>query len=69
MASACLLKKKLGIEATPKALNDLKLKNANDEIIHDLRPANDGTYYGLLDTVTGSFYYNENNSYYTCGNF
>lgn len=30
-ARNCLLKKKLGIEATPKALNDLKLKNANDE--------------------------------------
>lgn len=29
-ARNCLLKKKLGIEATPKALNDLKLKNAND---------------------------------------
>ena len=26
-----LLPKKLGIEATPKNLNDLKLKNANDE--------------------------------------
>lgn len=26
-----LLKKKLGLEATPKNLNDLKLKNANDE--------------------------------------
>ena len=32
-ARNCLLKKKLGIEATPKALNDLKLKNANDEKI------------------------------------
>lgn len=30
-ARNCLLKKKLGIEATPKALNDLKLKNANEE--------------------------------------
>lgn len=30
-ARNCLLKKKLGVEATPKALNDLKLKNANDE--------------------------------------
>lgn len=30
-ARNCLLKKKLGIEATSKALNDLKLKNANDE--------------------------------------
>lgn len=30
-ARNCLLKKKVGIEATPKALNDLKLKNANDE--------------------------------------
>ena len=45
------------------------VKDANGEIIHDLRPAYDDTYYGLLDTVTGSFYYNENNSYYTCGNF
>lgn len=26
-----LLKKKLGVEATPKNLNDLKLKNAHDE--------------------------------------
>lgn len=26
-----LLKKKLGLEATPKNLNDLKLKNANEE--------------------------------------
>ncbi len=26
-----LLKKNLGVEATPKNLNDLKLKNANDE--------------------------------------
>ena len=32
-ARNCLLKKKLGVEATPKALNDLKLKNANDEKI------------------------------------
>lgn len=32
-ARNCLLKKKVGIEATPKALNDLKLKNANDEKI------------------------------------
>ncbi|MBQ3599682.1 MAG: 50S ribosomal protein L9 [Lachnospiraceae bacterium] len=30
-ARNCLIKKKLGIEATPKTLNDLKLKNANDE--------------------------------------
>lgn len=30
-ARNCLIKKNLGIEATPKALNDLKLKNANDE--------------------------------------
>lgn len=30
-ARNCLLKKKVGIEATPKALNDLKLKNANDD--------------------------------------
>ncbi len=32
-ARNCLLKKKVGVEATPKALNDLKLKNANDEKI------------------------------------
>ena len=32
-ARNCLWKKKLGVEATPKALNDLKLKNANDEKI------------------------------------
>lgn len=29
-ARNCLLKKNLGIEATPKNLNDLKLKNANN---------------------------------------
>ena len=45
------------------------VKNGENTIIHDLRPAYDGTYYGLLDTVTGNFYYNVNNSYYTCGNF
>lgn len=32
-ARNCILKKKLGVEATPKAINDLKLKNANDEKI------------------------------------
>lgn len=32
-ARNCLIKKKAGVEATPKALNDLKLKNANDEKI------------------------------------
>ena len=32
-ARNCLLKKIVGVEATPKALNDLKLKNANDEKI------------------------------------
>ena len=30
-ARNCLLGKQLGMEATPKNLNDLKLKNANDE--------------------------------------
>ena len=32
-ARNCLIKKKVGVEATPKALNDLKLKNANDDKI------------------------------------
>lgn len=32
-ARNCILKKNLGVEATKKALNDLKLKNANDEKI------------------------------------
>ncbi|MCR5796705.1 50S ribosomal protein L9 [Eubacterium xylanophilum] len=30
-ARNCILKKKLGVEATPKALNDLKLKKKNDD--------------------------------------
>ena len=30
-ARNCIIPKKLGIEATPKNLNDLKLKKANDE--------------------------------------
>lgn len=29
-ARNCIIKKKLGIEATPKNINDLKLKNANN---------------------------------------
>ena len=45
------------------------VKNASNTIIHDLCPVFNGTYYGLLDTVTGQFYYNANNSFYTCGNF
>ncbi|MBQ1688797.1 MAG: 50S ribosomal protein L9 [Lachnospiraceae bacterium] len=32
-ARNCILKKNLGVEATKKALNDLKLKNANDKKI------------------------------------
>ena len=32
-ARNCILKKKLGVEATPKALNDLKLKKKNDDKI------------------------------------
>lgn len=61
-------------EATAQSYNSDRIcetivKNANDKIIHDLRPAYNGTYYGLLDTITGKFYYNSNNSYYTCGNF
>ena len=30
-ARNCIIKKKLGVEATGKSLNDLKLKNAHDE--------------------------------------
>lgn len=32
-ARNCIIKKKLGVEATPKAINDLKLKKSNEDKI------------------------------------
>lgn len=46
------------------------IKDGSNNTLHDLRPASDGTYYGLYDTVTDSFFYNETYAdKYTCGNW
>ena len=43
------------------------IKNTNNETLHELIPAYNGTYYGLYDSVEDKFYHKE--STYICGNW
>lgn len=47
-----------------------KIKDTSNNVLHDLRPAFNGTYYGFFDTVTESFYYDSaHSSEYGAGNW
>ena len=45
-----ILPKKLGLEATPKNLNDLKLQKANEEIILTLKTGEGGRTFGSVSS-------------------
>lgn len=51
-------------------IGEIVIKDSSNNTLHDLKPAYDGTYYGFVDTISGTFYYNATYAdKYTCGNW